>query len=361
MWNRPTHVLTRTELHRLVWSEPVGTTARRYKLSGNGLAKICKKHRIPLPPRGYWAKVRHGKNPRRASLRPAKSPDEETVRVTEGMGPRPAVPPKPPLEPSIVAAVERALQPENRIVLAEDTSRPHRLVSEVARILDRPSWDGKRKTPEPIELRRRRILSAFFRGVERAKGLVEDFDAAGFFIIALHGSAFRLSCYEPERRVRVPLDSREMRSRSSWETRDWKTESRRSGVLRIRVLGERDHHKDFVDADGAPLEDRLTDVLVYLLRQTITVAERDRRAEAARQVAAEADCRRREEEIRRWQLEDQRRKARERVAALLEQTAKWRQAEDIRAFVAAAGTNAEDGWVAWALQVADTVDPRKTK
>jgi hypothetical protein len=80
----------------------------------------------------------------------------------------------------------------------------------------------------------------------------------------------------------------------------------------------RDLHKDFVDTDGAPLEERLTDVLVYLLRQTITIAERDRRAEADRQAAADAEHRWREEEIRRWELEDQRRKDRERVAALIQ-------------------------------------------
>jgi hypothetical protein len=356
MWNRPTHVLTRAELYDLVWSEPVETIARRYKLSGNGLAKICKKHRIPLPPRGYWAKVQHGQQPRRVSLRPAKTSDDETVRITEGMGPRPSPLPKPALEPSIAAAVERVLQPENRIVLAENTGRPHRLVSEAAQILDRPSWDGKRKAPDPIELRRRRILSAFFRGVERVKGSVEGLDAAGFFSVELYGSSFRLSCSEPERRLRVPLDAKEMRNRPSWETRDWKTESRPSGVLRLRVLGDRDRHKDFVDAVGAPLEDRLTDVLVFVLRQTITVAERDRRAEAERQAKAEAERRRHEEEIRRWELEDQRRKERERVAVLIEQTGKWRQAEDIRAFVAAAKDAA---WAAWALRVADAIDPLK--
>lgn len=86
MWNRPTHVLTRAALYDLVWSEPVETIARRYKLSGNGLAKICKKHRIPLPPRGYWAKVQHGPKLRRVSLRPARTPDDETVRSPKAGG-----------------------------------------------------------------------------------------------------------------------------------------------------------------------------------------------------------------------------------------------------------------------------------
>ncbi len=82
---RPTHVLKRADLYNVVWIEPVETIARRYKLSGSGLVKICKKHRIPLPPRGYWAKVQHGQKPRRVFLRLAKTPDE-TVRITEGWG-----------------------------------------------------------------------------------------------------------------------------------------------------------------------------------------------------------------------------------------------------------------------------------
>ena len=60
--------LEREALYREVWVEPVITVAKRYGLSDVGLRKICKKLGVPLPPAGYWAKVRHGKKPLRPPL-----------------------------------------------------------------------------------------------------------------------------------------------------------------------------------------------------------------------------------------------------------------------------------------------------
>lgn len=324
MKSRRTHVLTRTALYDLVWTEPVKIVAKRYKISDSGLAKICKRHGIPLPLRGHWAKLKHGKKTQRPALKPAPAGEEESVRIQEGSGPRPPAPPRPELEPPIASAVEWALQSENRIVVPEDASRSHRLVLEIARSMDR-SWDGKRKTPEPLEQRRRRILDAFFRGVERARGTVTVRPYEGGFDVELFGSAFHLRCSEPERRVRVPLTPKELRNRQSWETRDWKNETRKTGILRIRVYGESERHKDFVDAQDASLDDRLTQVLVSLLRNTITIEERDRRAEAVRLFEVEAERKRFEEEKLEWRRQERRRRERERVVALVDEAARWRR------------------------------------
>ena len=50
----------RIKLFNEVWSEPVTTVAGRYGVSDNGLRKRCIKLEIPLPPIGYWAKLRAG-------------------------------------------------------------------------------------------------------------------------------------------------------------------------------------------------------------------------------------------------------------------------------------------------------------
>jgi len=60
--------LNRQQLYDAVWSEPVTTVASRYGLSDVGLAKICKRLRIPVPSRGYWAKVNAGASVRRPPL-----------------------------------------------------------------------------------------------------------------------------------------------------------------------------------------------------------------------------------------------------------------------------------------------------
>ena len=46
--------LTRAELFERIWSEPMGSVAARYGLTGNGLAKICDRLDIPRPPRSHW-------------------------------------------------------------------------------------------------------------------------------------------------------------------------------------------------------------------------------------------------------------------------------------------------------------------
>lgn len=52
---------TREELYQEVWSQPMNRLGPNYGLSGNGLAKICKRLDIPYPPRGHWAKKAAGK------------------------------------------------------------------------------------------------------------------------------------------------------------------------------------------------------------------------------------------------------------------------------------------------------------
>lgn len=51
----------RQQLHDLVWSEPLSALAPRFGMSDVALAKICKRHSIPIPGRGHWAKLKAGK------------------------------------------------------------------------------------------------------------------------------------------------------------------------------------------------------------------------------------------------------------------------------------------------------------
>ena len=60
--------LTRQELYDQVWSTPMRKLALRYGLSDVGLAKICARHDIPRPLRGYWAKKEFGKAPPQTPL-----------------------------------------------------------------------------------------------------------------------------------------------------------------------------------------------------------------------------------------------------------------------------------------------------
>src|SRR5690606_16336719 len=60
--------IDRTALYEEVWTDPVAIVAPRYGISDVALAKACKKLKIPLPGRGYWAKVKAGRKPPRVLL-----------------------------------------------------------------------------------------------------------------------------------------------------------------------------------------------------------------------------------------------------------------------------------------------------
>jgi len=56
-------------------SEPVEKLAQEWALSGRGLARACHRLRIPMPPRGFWARAQNGRRMHRPRL-PELSPGE---------------------------------------------------------------------------------------------------------------------------------------------------------------------------------------------------------------------------------------------------------------------------------------------
>jgi hypothetical protein len=68
--------LSRSKLYELVWTKPVTELAKDFGISDVALAKRCRAINIPLPPRGYWARIAAGQKPKRPALPPfgASSP-----------------------------------------------------------------------------------------------------------------------------------------------------------------------------------------------------------------------------------------------------------------------------------------------
>lgn len=60
--------MKRSDLYQKVWSVPMTRLAAELGISDVGLAKTCRRHSIPVPPRGYWAKLKAGQHPARIPL-----------------------------------------------------------------------------------------------------------------------------------------------------------------------------------------------------------------------------------------------------------------------------------------------------
>ncbi|GGZ00018.1 hypothetical protein [Novosphingobium colocasiae] len=85
-------VFTREEFYDLVWSKPMTHLAKEFALSDVALHKICKKHDIPNPPLGWWAKKAAGKAVKQTPLPKAKAGTSDRITIAAGqLGPEPEV------------------------------------------------------------------------------------------------------------------------------------------------------------------------------------------------------------------------------------------------------------------------------
>lgn len=76
-----THTFSRREFYELVWSKPMTHLAKELGVSDVALHKVCRKHAIPNPPAGWWAKKAAGKKVQQIVL-PEKAGDDRAGVIT---------------------------------------------------------------------------------------------------------------------------------------------------------------------------------------------------------------------------------------------------------------------------------------
>lgn len=111
----PKRSMTREELYKLVWTTPIQKLAAIYGLSDKGFAKTCDRHLIPVPSRGYWAKIHAGQAVKRTPLRKVENTALHTVHIGSGKvdGPSPYV-----LE--VLAKARKDIEAENERLSRDD-------------------------------------------------------------------------------------------------------------------------------------------------------------------------------------------------------------------------------------------------
>ncbi|MEG0681241.1 MAG: hypothetical protein RR581_06395 [Eubacterium sp.] len=68
-WNGKTYnKYDRETLYSEVWEKPVTEVSRKYGVSDVAIHNICKSLNVPVPPRGYWAKLRANKKVKKTEL-----------------------------------------------------------------------------------------------------------------------------------------------------------------------------------------------------------------------------------------------------------------------------------------------------
>lgn len=142
-------ILTREELHELVWSTPILKLSQEYGLSDRGLAKICARHLVPTPPRGYWARLEAGLPVKKTPLRSVENKDLHRVHI--GPANRPS---------ELVAAALVAAKTERKRIAQERKQKS--TAADAAPVLELPNAD------QPIDVFHRSV-AAIVKQLRKAK------------------------------------------------------------------------------------------------------------------------------------------------------------------------------------------------
>src|SRR5262249_38748460 len=118
-------VLTREELYAQVWAKPISQLSAEYGMSGRGLAKLCARHIIPCPPRGYWARKAAGKAVVQFRLPEPKA--DTPLKIT--IFPTQEAPPPTAAQIEVAQGIEAARELYAHLVVPTRLTRPHPIIA----------------------------------------------------------------------------------------------------------------------------------------------------------------------------------------------------------------------------------------
>lgn len=376
----------REALYNEVWTEPMVVVAKRYNMSDSGLRKHCRKLGIPLPPSGYWAKLKAGKTVAKTPLPGVygelkkyvhnyvikfkadinKLSDEELAKNKE-------------LNILSIETIRFIEDKCSKIQVKNQLRNPHRLITEhKEEIIYRKKKDKELKQSSfnsnyyasvkanyredksilPIHVsdfninRAYRIIDALIITLEDMEGHVqitkkEQKDIAGF--VLLH-TIFYFEIKEETKKSKIKSGSNEP-----------------NHILVITFKGKGWFNEylsesfDYKDTDEKPLEAQL-DKIIYNL---FVIASKFR---AIEELENREQKRKWEEEKRQRRLEDMRKGELEEVKLLQQAVSDWDKAQKIRGFTNCMENNlckVTDElrkekiakWIEWARDKADWLDP----
>jgi hypothetical protein len=290
--------VSRKELYERVWAEPIQKLSKDYGLSDVGLAKVCRRYNIPIPPRGYWAKRQAGKRVSKPALPPeGRKGYGDQVRL-----PGPSV--TRPVEPAVVPAPAHPLiaaetDPANAISVPEDLRVRHPLLRSTRdywRMVSRPNFSWSVPLPVHFNINVDRETQA--RALRLLQALFAALEGRGYQVSAGDRGQIRMTVLDEncdvflrERQRRVRRQSVAATSKSSTYQGSRPYDLEHSGELEFRIEKRFGRHT-VQDGKGRRLEEQLNHVVVCLLEAAF--AEKNYRAEQERARLAEAERARRQ-------------------------------------------------------------------
>jgi hypothetical protein len=371
-----TVTFSRRDLYKMVWKTSAVQLAKELGISDVAIAKLCKKHRIPKPSLGYWARIKHGQKVPRAAL-PKVAEDLDVVRFHRCQPPED----QEMKNPEALAMVAAEKDTANQIVVADQLTNPHELIERTAKSLSTAAADergiAQPKAKRCLDVavskgtldRAMRIMDALVKALE-ARGFpvsVTDDEAKGrATVVTVLGEPLKIGLSEKTDCKKRPPTAEQLarQAKYSWAYPPTIYDYTPSGKLKLSILtgGYDNLRRNWSDL----VHQRVENCLNRFTAALVKVAEREKadRLEAERREREwQEETRRREEEERRVAEE------KARIEDLDAKALAWRKSQRLREYIAAIESAATQKlgqidpesdygrWRSWAKSHADQVDP----
>lgn len=367
MWEK----YDREELYQKVWEQPLLKVAEEYGVSAVALGKTCRKLSVPVPGRGHWAKLAHGK----VGTKKPPLPKLDKVPVIF----RSPVTPKKPTtsdqnDPELAAINQLlssgALNPPE----LDANARPNSLIRHTQSLLRSRSKKDEHGILLPREstaldvkvsegaLERALQVMAQVLVVLEGQGHSIEVSEQGRTAAVINGGRVSFGIEEPIRKV-VTKKPRVPNPTDRWDYDEIVTQEPGGKlvlVIHSGTWGKYEQRTRWSDAKVQRIEDLIADFVAGLMRTSVAL----RRQEEERK-QREADEQRRARE--RTQLQKEIQEEEKKLEQFNKWVDEWERAERLRRFVAAYAEKSRSwsvekqpqykAWMEWATRQADRIDP----
>jgi hypothetical protein len=355
--------ITRQQLYEDVWSRPISKLSGDYGISDVGLAKLCRRHHVPVPGRGYWARVQVGKSESRTPLPDLPTGSSDVITL-------PAPGTTMAVSDRLREVMGREALDENKVVVPERLKRPHQLVSQTRAALVKPTsirdrgvlWTNEDcldlRVTAGSKMRALCVADALIKALGK-RGMTVRLDKSKT-VVDVDGELVEIRIEEKVSQIPHVWTEEEKRKKKLGDylfvpANDHVPSGRL--VLRIPSAEYRPVRKRWADGQTQRVENMLNDFIVGLhCAAEAEVRWREEREAWQRAIEEKERLRREAKEMQEKLLKAQRR--------LERQTERWTRADEIRRFVASVEADRggvldqkESQWAQWARTYADEIDP----